>query len=68
MKPLKYWIKQRYNPQLGTYYITMGQLTAKDAKAHEKTIFGHNTMHRFDSHEKYQDEIEKLQAAGERVQ
>ena len=31
-----WWIKERYNPQLGTYYIKYGNtLTVKQAKAME---------------------------------
>jgi hypothetical protein len=31
-KQLKYWLKERYNPQLGTYWVKQGQMTAANAK------------------------------------
>lgn len=64
---LKYWLKQRCNPQLGTYYVKCGQLTQKAAKQMEKSSYGDNYMLSFSSLEVYQAEIDKLTKNGEKV-
>jgi hypothetical protein len=43
-KPLYFWIKERHNPQLGTYYVSLGQLTKAAAKKYEKESYGRNIM------------------------
>lgn len=64
---LKYWLKQRHNPQLGVYYVKCGQLTQKAAKEMEKSVYGDNYMLSFHSLELYQAEIDKLTNNGEKV-
>lgn len=64
----KFYIKERYNPQLGTYYVAMDQMTRKEARECEDTLYGSNTMHGFDNEEDYRRRIAELKAQGERVQ
>jgi hypothetical protein len=64
---LKYWLKQRHNPQLGIYYVKCGQLTQKAAKQMEKSVYGDNYMLSFPNLELYQAEIDKLIKSGEKV-
>lgn len=67
MKPTKFWIKSRYNPQLGTYFVPMGQMSIRNAKRHERPLYGDNTMLSFDTEQAYLDKIEALKKQGERV-
>lgn len=64
-----YWIKQRCNPQIGTYHIAQGQRPVKDVRADEKggSLYGSNVYLRFDSKEAYEAKIEALKAAGEKI-
>ena len=66
-KPKYYWIKERHNPQLGTYYIPYGNISTERAKKMEKPLYGNNFMLRFDSHKEYEAEIERLKREGEMV-
>lgn len=63
-----YYIKERYNPQLGTYYEAMGQMTKTAAKRHERPLYGHNTMHSFTTEQAYNDRIEELKKEGAEFQ
>jgi hypothetical protein len=63
-----YWIKERDNPQLRTYYVALGQLSAREAKSHEWSLYGCNTMHRYDTEAEYVAALAKLKAEGKRVQ
>lgn len=63
----KFYIKERHNPQLGTYYTACGQMTAKEAKSYVPSLYGHNFMHSYDSDEEYQEAIRKLKAEGHEV-
>lgn len=67
MKAKYYWIKERCNPQLGTYYVPCGNLPVKKAKRMESSLYGCNTMLRFESEEAYNVELDRLKSAGERV-
>jgi hypothetical protein len=62
-----FWIKERHNPQLGVYYVPMGNLTVKEAKKHESPIYGTNYMNRFNSQEAYEMELARLRAEGKKV-
>lgn len=66
-KSLSYWIKERYNPQLGVYYVAYGQISVRMAKAAEKARYGVNTMHRYGTKEEYIKAINALEDKGERV-
>lgn len=60
----KYYIKERNNPQIGVYYIACGQLTAKEAKTKESSLYGFNFMHSFNTDKEYLAEINRLQNDG----
>ncbi len=59
----KFYIKERHNPQLGVYYTAMGQMTKKEAKAAEKSIYGTNYMLPFDTEEDYKKKLVELKLA-----
>lgn len=42
-----YWIKQQYNPQLGTYYVAMVQIGVREAMKHQDTHYRYNAMLRY---------------------
>ncbi len=65
---MKFWIKERHNPQLGIYYVRCGALTKKEAKAREKSLYGENLMHSFDTYQDYCAKLAELKKAGERIQ
>lgn len=62
-----YCIKERQNPQLGTYFVVQGQLTVKEAKRHENPLYGYNHMHKFKTRAEYEAKINELKKSGERV-
>ena len=66
-KPKYYWIKERHNPQLGTYYVLCGQLAVKEAKLRERSIYGSNTMHKYATEKEYDDAVDLIMERGERV-
>ena len=61
-----YWIKERHNPQLGIYYACLGNITTKEAKKYENSLYGTNYMHKFETKKEYEAEIERLKANGEK--
>lgn len=64
-----WWIKERSNPQLGTYFVLCGQMSAKEARTEERgSLYGSNTMLRFDTEAAYRAKATELRDAGERVQ
>jgi len=63
-----YWIKERGNPQLGTYYVAMGQMPTREAKKYEDALYGMNIMHRFKTRTDYESRIDELRSQGEKVQ
>jgi hypothetical protein len=65
---MKYWIKERRNPQLGTYWVGCGPLAAKEAKKRESSIYGFNVMHGYDTETAYLSRLSELRRNGERVQ
>ncbi len=56
---------ERYNPQLGTYWIRHGKV---DHKASGETLYGSNTYHYYDSEATYLAAIEEVEKTGARVQ
>jgi hypothetical protein len=62
-----FWIKERDNPQLGTYFVPCGQLSKPAAKKHENSSYGSNIMHCFDDEQSYNAKIKQLRESGERV-
>jgi len=65
---MPYWIKERRNPQTGTYYRACGKLPVKEGKLMASSLYGSNTMHRFESEAEYETEVARLKTAGERIQ
>lgn len=66
--PKKYYIKERQNPQLGTYYVACGLLSKTAAKRKESGLYGFNIMHPFETEEAYNARLTELREAGESVQ
>ena len=65
MKRVKlFWIKQRYNPQLGTYYVCEGQLSKTAAKKMEGSIYGSNRMLSYANETAYLEAIQNLKKEG----
>jgi hypothetical protein len=64
----KYYIKERDNPQLGTYFVRCGQMTKTEARQHERTKYGINFMHSFNTEVEYNAQLKFLQETGERIQ
>lgn len=55
-----YWVKERHNPQFKkTIFKDMGQITKKEAMAHENTLYGRNYMHSFKTHQEALDFIQQ---------
>ena len=57
MKPKFWWIKQRHNPQLGVYYVGLGNLSVKEALKHENSLYGSNVILKFNSQEDYESKL-----------
>ena len=67
--PSKYWwIKERYNPQLGVYYVACGNIPQATAKRMADSLYGTNVMHPYKSKELYVDALSDLLNEGGRVQ
>jgi hypothetical protein len=67
-KPRLYWIKERQNPQLGTYYVACGLMFKSEAKRMASPLYGDNIMHRFYTKDAYDARLAELRAKGEAVQ
>lgn len=64
----QFYIKERNNPHFKKpYYVACGQLTKKDAKAKESSLYGDNTMLSYATEQEYKDALEKLKADGYNV-
>lgn len=63
-----YWIKERDNPQLGVYYVAMGQMSKREAMRGERALYGANTMHSYETEQAYLNMLQKLRDSGEKVQ
>ena len=63
-----YWIKERDNPQLGVYYVAMGQMSKREAMRKERSLYGSNTMHSYETEQAYLAMLQKLRDSGERLQ
>ena len=64
----QWWIKERDNPQLGTYWVACGQLSKTAARRIEGSLYGMNLMHGYDTEEAYNARLAQLRKSGERVQ
>ena len=59
-----YYIKERNNPQFPTsYYKLLGKMKKTDAKRHENTRYGYNSVTGY-SKENYEKKIAELREAG----
>lgn len=63
-----YWIKERVNPQIGTYFVACGQMSKTEAKKHEDPMYGRNAMHKFGSKRAYNARLRQLAKEGKAVQ
>ncbi len=63
----KFYIKERDNPQLGVYYVPMGQMSKSAAKRYENTLYGSNEMIPYDTEAEYNEALRKLICKGEKV-
>lgn len=59
--PKLFYIKERINPQFKKpYYVAKGQLTKKEAKRLEETLYGYNYVLSFETKEEYIAKITEL--------
>jgi hypothetical protein len=64
-KRLSYWIKERHNPQFDNpYYSACGQLTKKEAKKKEGSLYGFNVMLEYKTEDEYSKAIEQFKSDG----
>lgn len=61
---MKFYIKERDNPQIGTYFVPMGKLSKAEAKRNERPLYGSNTMHPFDTEAEYEARLANLRKKG----
>ena len=59
---MKYYIKERHNPQTGVYYVACGQLSKTAAKKKENSLYGYNTMIPFDTEQEYLAKLADLKS------
>jgi hypothetical protein len=65
---MKFYICERHNPQLGIYYIPCGQMSVRKAKDREKSLYGSNFMHGFETEKAYKAELARLEKWGNKIQ
>ena len=67
-RPKQWYIKERHNQQLGTYYVACGQMTEREASRWViHSLYGENVMHGFESEQEYKSRIAELRKAGKKV-
>jgi len=59
-KKMAWCIKERYNPQLGTRYSALGQISKKDIREWERPLYGSNIILQFATSEEYLDKCVEL--------
>jgi hypothetical protein len=58
---MKYYIKERHNPQFKEpYYVACGKLSAKEAKKKEDSLYGFNIMLSYKTEKEYKEACEKF--------
>lgn len=62
-----WWIKERRNPQRGTYFVGCGKMFKKDAKDHEDALYGRNIMRPYETKAEYETELSRLRQLGHQV-
>lgn len=67
MKEKKFYIKERFNPQLGVYYVAMGQMSKTAAKKAANALYGTSLIHGFENEAEYQAKLTELRKQGEEV-
>ena len=67
MAKQKFYIKERHNPQLGVYYVKMGQMSVKEAKANERSIYGTNYMRPYPNEAEYNAAVAQLESEGHKL-
>ncbi len=65
---MKFYIKERTNPQTGTYYVACGKMSRAQLKKAESPIYGSNAMTGFATKAEYEARLAQLRASGARVQ
>ena len=61
MKSKFWYIKKRHNPQFSKpYYRALGNISKLEAGRHESTLYGCNTLLRFDNEEDYKAALVRL--------
>jgi hypothetical protein len=64
MKPKFWYIKERFNPQFDKpYYRALGNISKLEASRHESTLYGYNSIIRFDNEEDYKAALVRLNLA-----
>jgi hypothetical protein len=63
---MKFYIKERHNPQLDKpYYVLLGKLSKNMALKHIKNcIYGSNNLLSFENEKEYTDKIDELKFHG----
>lgn len=65
-----WWIKERENPQLGTYYVALGELSKSKARrsSRGRSIYGASRLIELKTEVDYLKALEKLKADGHKIQ
>ena len=64
----KFYLKERHNPQFDKpYYVKLGQITKAEAIQHEKSIYGHNIILKYENEDLYNKAITDLITQGYNV-
>lgn len=66
-RKMLYYVGARYNPQLGTYYLTYGQISKAAAKRKENCAYGSMTLTGYETETEYTAAIEELKKNGNSV-
>jgi hypothetical protein len=62
---LKFYIKERHNPQFKKpYYVALGMLTKKEAKNKENSLYGENYILSYNTEEEYNNAINNFKDCG----
>lgn len=64
-KSKSYYIGERHNPQFDKpYYVAYGQLSKKEAKEKEKSIYGSMWLTGYSTQQEYESKINELKQNG----
>ena len=60
-----YWIKERHNPQFDKpYYSACGQLSKREARSKESSLYGFNVMLEYSTQDEYDKALAQFMADG----